>query len=173
MSNVNLATEKIPQSKLKSVGIGLVTAILGLILVSCLYIILLFMNKKVSAQIEATHSQYKSEYTKFLASDANDVLDFKKRNDLAQKLIAQNKSTEDIFNQLEKYMLPRVYLTSYDYDATKGEITLECEGDSFREVAKQTASFKEGNYFKKVSLGKSAMDINSNRVSFVINLKIK
>ena len=173
MSNVNLATEKIPQSKLQGIGKGLIIAILGLFLVVCLYLILLFMDKRVSAQIEATHSQYKSEYAKFLASDASDVLDFKKRNDLAQKLIAQNKSTEDIFNQLEKYILPQVYLTSYNYDATKGEITLECEGDSFREVAKQAASFKEGDYFKKVSLGKSAMDINSNRVSFVINLKIK
>ncbi len=173
MSNLNLATKKNHQSKLQNIGKGLIITVLGLILVICLYLVLLFMNKKVSAQIEAVHSQYKSEYSKFLANNASKVLDFKKRSDLAQKLIAKNKSMSDIFNQIEKDMLPQVYLISYDYNITKSKVVLECSGDNFSAVAKQASSFKKSNFFKEVSLGKSMLNVNNNRVNFIINLKIK
>ncbi len=173
MSNVNLATEKIPQNKAKKIGKGLIISIVSLVLVICLYVVLLFMNKKVSAQIVAVQSQFKSEYNKFLASNANEVFDFKKRSNLAKKLISADRSQRSIFNQLEKDLLPQVYLNSYSYNKNKNNLSLNCSGDNFNVVAKQVLSFKKSNYFQKVSLRKSELSIENNRVEFIINLKLK
>ncbi len=172
MSNINLVTGNVPQKKIKSVGKGMVITTLGLILVISLYLTLSFINKKVTAQIMDTKDQYKLEYNKFLTSNASEALDFNDRSNLAQELMKKNKSTENIFSQLEKDILPQVYLTNYDYDAVKGEIKLECSGDTFQNVAKQIVSLKEDSYFKQVSLGDSVLNTD-NRIKFTINLKLK
>lgn len=173
MSNINLATEEIPQNNPRSTSKNLVISIVALILLLCLYGALLFVNKKISSQIVSTHNQYETEYNKFLTSDASDVIDFKNRSAVAQRLISGNKSMSDMFGQIESSILPAVYLTSYKYDKNKKTIVLSCVGDNFNTEAKQILSFKESGYFAQAIPGQSHISAQTNQLNFTINLKLK
>ena len=173
MSNINLAIEETPKNNSRTVKTGLLISAIVLILLICLYGALLFINKKVSAQISSVQNQYKTEYNKLLAGDGNNIIDFENRSKVAQKLISQDKPVSVSFSQIENSLLPAVYLTSYKYDKKKGMITLDCVGDNFNTVAKQILSFKENGYFSQVIPGASQINILTNQLNFSINLKIK
>ena len=173
MSNINLATGETPRNNSRTSKSGLLISVIVLILLICLYGALLFINKKVSAQISSVQNQYKTEYGKLLAGDGNNIIDFENRSKVARKLISQNKPVSVSFSQIENSLLPSVYLTSYKYDKKKGIIALNCVGDNFNTVAKQILSFKENKYFYQVIPGASQINAQTNQLSFSINLKIK
>ncbi|HHE45915.1 MAG TPA: hypothetical protein ENL05_01005 [Candidatus Moranbacteria bacterium] len=173
MSNINLALGETPRNNSRTAKSGLLISAIVLILLICLYGALLFINKKVSAQISSVQNQYKTEYGKLLAGDGNNIIDFENRSKVAQELISQDKPVSILFSQIESSLLPAVYLTSYKYNKKEGIIALNCVGDNFNTVAKQILSFKENGYFSQVIPGQSQIDVKTNQLNFSINLKIK
>ena len=174
MPNINLATEDITKKNPNAMGTGLIVSIVILILVFVLYGALLITNRVLSSKIEGVKGEYDIEYNKFLAGNGNEIIDFKNRSDAAEKIIAENKSMADVLSQVEKSMLPAVYLTSFKYDKSKQTISLNCIGDSFQTVAKQILSFKQNNYFSGVIPGRSSISgKENNKISFSIDLIIK
>jgi len=173
MSNINLATKRNLQNNPKIMSKSLVISMVALILLLCLYGALLLINKKISAQTSSTHDQYETEYNKFLASNASDVVDFKNRSVVAQKLISEDKAMSNMLDQIESSILPAVYLSSYEYDKDKKTILLSCVGDNFNTEARQILSFKESGYFAQVIPGQSRIDAQTNQLNFTINLKLK
>ena len=175
MSTINLAAEEEEKnpaypSFLKG---GLVGASAIFVLMLCLYGGLLYANKKLTAEIKAVDSQYADEYGKFLAGNANDVIDFKNRSTIAAKLIDQNYLANDIFSQVEKTVLPGVYLDSLAYNSSNKTLELVCVTNGFNAEAKQVLSFKENDAFSSFMLGKSAIDAKTGLVNFAVSLKVK
>ncbi|MFA6160064.1 MAG: hypothetical protein WC678_03175 [Parcubacteria group bacterium] len=174
MPNINLATENVPRGSSNSIGKGLLSVIIILILVIVLYGALLFVNSQLSSKTKAVQDEYDLEYQKFLSGNGNEIIDFKNRSDVAEKIIAENKSMAEIMSHIESSMLSSVYLNSLKYDKTSKTISLLCVGDNFQTVAKQILSFKQDNYFSAVIPSRNSIDTkNNNKLNFSIDLVIK
>lgn len=175
MPNINLVAEDVSKENSSPIlGKGLISSIVILIFVFILYGGLLIANRALSSKIEVTKAEYDIEYNKFLSGKGNDIIDFKNRSDEAGKIIAENKLSADILNQIEKSILPSVYLDSLKYDKNTKKISLSCVGDNFQIVAKQILSFKQNEYFSTVIPSQGSLNaIEKNKVDFSIDLIIK
>jgi hypothetical protein len=174
MSSINLNLVKEEEAP-KNTGIfskSLITSILILIITGILYGALLFINKNISTKIQGVDSQYQEEYNKFLSGNANEIIDFKNRNDAAGKLLSSDQPMNKILAQIESSILPAVYLDSLSYDKDKKLVLLSCFTDNFNTVAKQILSFKQNDYFSAVIPGPSLMK-EQNKLNFSVDLKIK
>lgn len=172
MSSINLAVEKEESSYPKFLKSGLIGAVAALLLVLCLYLGLLYMNKRVMAEIKDVDSQYASEYAKFLAGNANEVIDFKNRMSVSENLISKKYSIKNVFDAIEASVLPTVYLESLSYSGNN-TVEVTCVAPGFFDEAKQIESFKENSAFASFALGKSAIDPKTGLVNFSASLKMK
>lgn len=174
MSTINLAVEEGTSSQYpKFFKGGLVGSIIVLALVLCTYAGLLYANKNINAQIQTANAQYADEYNKFLAGNANEVIDFRNRSAAAETLISQSKTVKELFNQLESSFLPAVYLNSLTYDHSNNTLTLNCVTTGFNVEAKQIMSFQENSAVASVVVGKGTVDAKTGETDFVVSLKMK
>lgn len=170
--NLNLATKDVSQDR-ATLGSGIVVSFIVLILVLLLYGALLYFNRNLSFQIKNTQDQYQSEYNKFLVGNGSEVLDFENRSIVAKELMAEDQSIIEILNKIEEFILPSVYLSSFNYSKGKKLISLDCVGDNLNTVAKQILSFKQSGYFSEVTPGPSLINSQTSEMNFKIDLKIK
>lgn len=173
MPGINLAIEKEETRYPDFFQSGMVASIIILILVLCLYGGLAFMNKKLTGEIQDVNNQYNAEYSKFLSGNANEVIDFKNRGDIAKKLLDQGYPMKNVFPQLEGSVLPMVYLNSLTYNGDTNSLSLICVTSGFENEAKQITSFQQDENFSSFSLGKSSIDPKTGMVNFSVNLKLK
>jgi hypothetical protein len=175
MANINLSSlsqeEKKPEGLAKSALVGLF-AILILILAAWGG---LFLYKKyyLEKKISETQVSYDSHLKQLTSDDSKKVIDFQRRLEVSKTLLAQGRNLPDDLSQVESLMVPNAYITSYSYDDANKEISLNCIGDNFNTMAKQILSFKNSAYFSQVIAGSSTVDIQTNKISFPVKLKIK
>ncbi|MFA7319806.1 MAG: hypothetical protein WC022_04410 [Parcubacteria group bacterium] len=174
MSTINLAVEQeTTDGYPKFFRNGVVGVTVVLIVVLCLYGGLLYANKKIMAEIKSVDNQYTDEYNKFLAGNANDVIDFKNRSAISENLLNKNYPIKNIFSAAESSVLPTVYLESLSYDSNNKTVNLSCVAPGFFDVAKQVESFKQNEAFSSFALGKSAIDSKTGLINFDVILKMK
>lgn len=174
MSTINLAVEQeATNSYPKFFKNGLIGVIAVLVLVLCLYGALLYANKRIMAEIQSVNNQYTKEYDKFLAGNANEVIDFKNRNTISEGFLSKNYSIKNIFSAAESTVLPTVYLESLSYNSNNSTVELSCVAPGFFDVAKQIESFKKNDAFSSFALGKSAIDSKTGLIDFNVSLKMK
>lgn len=174
MPNINLATEDISRKNSSPMGKGLFFSIILLVLVIVLYGGLLITNKILSSKISEAENEYNIEYDKFLSGDGNEIIDFESRSQEAEKIITEGKSAADILSQVEKTMIPSVYVNSFKYDKNKNTISLICVADSFQTMSKQILSFKQDKYFSVVIPKQGSLDPKeNNKIIFNIDLQVK
>jgi hypothetical protein len=174
MSSVNLTTFEEGEKKQINISGGALT---GLVIALILVVILwgaLVMYKKYYLQknIDETKLSYSGYYDQFKDKESIKVIDFHRRLEVSGSLISQGKSVSDILSQIEPQMVPNVILTSFSYDEATSKISLNCSADNFNTVAKQIYSFKKSGIFSSVIAGSSAMDFQTNKVIFPVELKI-
>ncbi len=146
--------------------------ILVLLLLGGIYLgITLFKNYTLS-QTSLVNNEYKIEYDKLISESNKSIIDFQSRMAAADKLVSQNNAALETLLQVEKSILPGVYISSYKYDDSKKVLTLENFADDFNLVAKQILSFKQLDYFLQVAPEKTGIDTNG-KVGFNVELKVK
>lgn len=173
MLDVNFETNENKKNEPKALGKSIAGSIIGLLLVVCLYVALNLTGKLLNSKITAVENQNKVDYSNFLAGKGNDVIDFKNRSLAAKNAISQGQLASDILAQIEKTILPNVYLDSFSYDNKDKSIALKCVGDNFNTEAKQILSFKESGFYSSVVPTSGAYDSEGKKLNFSINLKLK
>jgi Tfp pilus assembly protein PilN len=175
MPNINLTTESVAKEKGFSAGMGMISLLVAVLIFAGVYGYLYYTKSSLAKVITLTQTEYNSEYAKFLSESGSEVIDFKNRSDIAKKLIKEDKSMSEVLTNIEKSILPAVYLDSFSYNETNKTITLECIGDSFETVSKQIASLKGNEYFSAVVFGESSLNDavkDSNKVRFALDFII-
>jgi len=173
MVNINLSTGGnessgggIPYKK------SLITIIVILVITAGVYAgLLLYTQRVVQADADA-NAQYSIEYDKLSQGNAKEVYDFQSRMDLASNLMAKGDSVVPSLQELEKVLVPGVYVSSYAYVGQDKTIKLACVGDKFETVAKQILSFKSSNLFSSVSAGETMMTTDG-KINFTLNMGVK
>ena len=173
MSTINLVAEKQESNQVKILSGSAIGSITALVLVMLLYGGLVYANKYFDGQYQSVHAEYTDEYGKFISSNGNAVIDFKKRGDLAANLIKNDQPASNIFSQLESSILPSVYLDSLSYDKSAGTLSLNCAAPNFQTESEQVLSFQNSGAFTLSSLGKGVVNPSNGLVNFSIVLKIK
>lgn len=175
MSNINLnfSEESASRKEAKAFGSSVIISIICLLLVLLLYGFLLVANKNLNTKIGEANDQYQEKYDAFVAGNARSVIDFNNRSKEAKRLLDGDEKTTEILGEIERTILPSVYLTSLKYDRDKKTVSLSCVGDNFNTVAKQVLSFKESQLFSSVVPGASVVDSEKNQLNFEIDIKIK
>lgn len=174
MPSINLATgENASRKSTLSLNKGVIFSLVVLVFIFLVYGGLLLVNKSITSKTEKVIGEYEVEYKKFLSGSGGEIIDFKNRSAVAEKLIKETKPSGEIFSELEDLTIPQVYLNSLEYDESKKVIDLECVGDSLVNVSRQIASFRQSDVFSSVNIGQIIFDKENNKLNFSISLKLK
>jgi len=175
MANVNLTSSGPmagPPDHGTSVNVGVVISFILLVLAVGAYLGLSYYNSNLTKQINEAKTQY-AEQIKALTSEKNlDAFDFQNRIALAKKLV-ENKGFElDVISNVEKSILPAVYLKSLSYKQAGKILNLSCVADSFATFVQQVANFKSSQFFSDVST--DGANVNQDgKWEFSLSLNIK
>lgn len=165
MTNINLATSSLPQKQGLPYKTGIISIVTALVVLIGGYFWLTMEKNKIASEIGTVNSGYMAEYQKLTTSN-KEIVDFQNRITLAKGLLDKKNVAVTSFPELEKDILPGVYLTSYALDGSN--LTLAIVANDFDVLARQIASFKKSGYFSAVSVGKATLDSNNKVVSEII-----
>lgn len=174
MANINLSTGEVkPGVDLNVSRGGMTSLIFILIVILALYGVEIFWGKKMATETEAINAQFNSNYSNLTTGNPIEVIDFQNRITVAKKLSAEGRDIRESLLDIEKTIIPGVYLSSYEYDQKTGMVILTCIGDNYNLAAKQILNFKKSTYFSDTSGGETELVAETGKVKFVINLKLK
>lgn len=173
MNNVNLKTDAGSDNEKIEWGKALPLAIVILVIIGLVYATILFYTKRVEGEIKTTQDVYDQKLNDLKKGNAKNVFDFQNRLSESKKMLAGNSNLNDNLIEIEKRMVSGVYLNSYQFDAEKKDLSLECIASNYYDVAKQIFSFKKSTYFSNVSSGETSLSGQDGKISFKVNLQIK
>lgn len=174
MVDINLASGEFQQQQEQEKGgrgrmipleISAVVVIIGI------FVFLFFDIGNLNKKIEATKSDYEKQVAILKGESSRNVFDFQNRMNKSDELLSSNTDSGKILQEIEKTIIPEIYLKSLILDTTKKEVALICVAKNFEQVARQIASFKQSDYFLKVIAGESKIS-EKGEVEFPVNLGI-
>lgn len=174
MMNLNLKTQdEINNEKVKW-GKMLPLAMLILVIILLIYAGFIFYTKKINQEISTTKEAYSRKLEDLKSGNAKSVFDFQNRLSESEKIIANNLNPYDSLKEIEKVMIPGVYLSSFQFDAGIRKVILECIASNYNDVSKQIFSFKKSSFFSDVFAGETSISPDEEgKISFKVELKIK
>ena len=167
MTSINLATDK-EENRMLGTGVSILFLIFLLIMLA--YLALFFYGKKIDKDITSLDEACEVSYKSFVSGDALKVLDFQNRLVTSKEILNRERNMNKDIEKVESAMIKGVYLDSYEYDGTTGEIKLNCNADNYEIIAKQIFSFKSSNYFLVSSAGDSKFNGETGKISFPVIL---
>ncbi|MFZ5982674.1 MAG: PilN domain-containing protein [Patescibacteria group bacterium] len=172
--SLNLKTENFEkeQEKIKF-GKALPLVVVIFILLLSAYAALIFLRKDVEAKITSEQEEYSQKLLEFKNGNAKEVLDFQNRISESRDLFGKYFDGLGVLGEIEKNMVPGVYLDSLSLDSGGGVVELTCLAGSFDQVAKQILSFKKSEFFLNVESGESDILEQEGRISFLVKLTLK
>ncbi|HLN18969.1 MAG TPA: hypothetical protein VK255_02245 [Patescibacteria group bacterium] len=174
MANINLSTgEAKPKADISFGQGGLLMLIIFLILIIGLYGAELFWSNKMEQEATAIKTEFESKYSNLTKGNPIEVIDFQNRLTVSKNLSVEGRDIRESLLEIEKTIIPGVYLSMFEYDQKTAVITLTCLGDNFNTAAKQILSFKRSIFFAEVSGGEAKLATEGGKVEFKVNLKLK
>jgi len=170
MTNINLTTreENIEaDSMVKEWSVFL----LVIVIVGIIYLGFSSYSRWLSRNLEEKNTAYKTKYNALLEKGKS-VFDFQNRLNVAKTLVVKKNYVLEIMGQIEKAIIPEVYLESFDFLAEEGQINLTFVAKQYRLVANQIASLRKLDYFSDIEVSETRT-LDDGKVSFPLKLKIK
>lgn len=169
--SINLKTRDADSNKEKiQFGKTLPVVILLLALVLVAYGALFFFQKRVEAQIASEQEMLNSKTQEFKNGDAKNVLDFQNRISESGKLLDQYVDNLVLLDEIQRDVLPGVFLTDLSFNLEDGEVNLDCRASNYEQVSKQILSFKKSSFFSKVEAGKTSIMAQEGLIGFEVIL---
>lgn len=170
MTNINLTTKE----ENAEAGFAIKdwsVFLLVIVIVSVIYLGLSIYDRWLSQNLEEKNTEYKTKYSAILEKGKS-VFDFQNRLNVAKNLIVKKNYALEVIGQIEKAIIPEVYLESFDFLAEEGQINLTFVANQYRLVANQIASLRKLDYFFDVEVSETRT-MDDGKVSFPLKLKIK
>lgn len=172
MINMNLKTDASSDRQKIVFGNAIPLAVTLLVIIVLGYAAILIYTKKINDQISKTEMSYIQKLDDLKKGNAKNVFDFQNRLSESKKLLSANYNSTDNLRELEKIMIPGVYLNGYEFDGEKKSLRLECIASNYNDVAKQILSFKKSEYFSSVVAGETSLSDKDGKIIFGVNLNI-
>jgi len=139
---------------------------------SILYGGLIYWKSNLNNKIFIATENYNVKYEDLKNGLNIEVTDLQNRIFMTKTLIAQDKATLSVLEDIEKKMVPEVYLSSYISNNESKTIELEGVATNYSNLAKQILSFKSSDNFTNVDIGNIAI-LEDGSVSFAMDIKFK
>ncbi|MFA6048076.1 MAG: hypothetical protein WCV59_05565 [Parcubacteria group bacterium] len=174
MANINLSTGEVREKVDLSVGQGgLVALIVVLVLILVLYGVEIVWGQQMTKDTEAIQTEFSTKYKNLSQGNPITVVDFQNRLTAAKKMASEGRDIRGSLLEIEKSIIPGVYLKGYEFDQKAGTIVLTCIGDNYNLAAKQILNFKKSTYFSDASGGETTFVAETGKVEFKVNLTLK
>lgn len=170
MANINLSTKKEDaeiSSSLREWG-GFLIVVIFLALV---YAGIFSYNRWLSRDLEEKDNEYSNKYNAFL-ENGKSVFDFQNRLEAAEPLLEKENYALKVLSQIEKAIIPEVYVESFSFDKEKSRANLICVARHYGLVANQIASLKKMDYFSEVTANNTSTR-DDGKIQFLLELTIK
>lgn len=173
MVDINLSSGGLQQQGQEKKGWGWMIRleIILIVLIIGGFAFLIFDISNLDKKIAATKSDYEAQVAILKGESARNVFDFQSRMDESDKLLSGNIDSKAILQEVEKTIIPEIYLSSLKFDTAKKEIALVCVAKNFEQVARQIASFKKTSYFLGVAAGESEIT-EKGEIEFPVSLSV-
>jgi len=171
MVNINLKIDHAGEKKGPSpITAGIVLGSL-LLLLMLAYGGMLFYKSRLDKKVEAGNTEYVAKVGAFKAGKAKNVFDFQNRLNNVINLSGEKEKTVEVLVNIEQFMIPDLYINSFEYDKTKGEINMSLNAKNYNGVAKQLLKFKNSGYFSDIQVKGS--EVTEKGVKFPVTLIVK
>lgn len=170
MVNINLTTKQ------EDAGAGSAVREWGVfiavvILTALIYAGVFSYNRWLNQDLAVKNDEYKTKYDS-LMEKGKSVFDFQNRLEVAKPLVVEKNYALESLGQIEKAIVPEVYVESFDFDSEKGQISLTCVTQNYRLMANQIASLKKMDYFSEIAID-NTVTRDDGMIEFTLGLTIK
>ena len=142
-----------------------------LMLLIAVYGGLIIYEKSLTKKIKDSDAQYAASYQELIEGNTKNVFDFQNRLTSASKLFPAGGAAFENLKKMEAVIIPGVYISSFSYNPSGNEITLDIVADSFNLLAKQVLSFKKSGYFSNTAVGASQIEKTGIRLAVILTAK--
>lgn len=170
MVNINLTTKQ-EDAEAGSLGREWGLFILAVVLAAIIYAGVFSYNRWLNQDLAVKNEEYKTKYNS-LMEKGKSVFDFQNRLEAAKPLVVEKNYALESLGQIEKSIVPEVYVESFDFNSEKGQISLTCVTQNYRLMANQMASLKKMNYFSEVAID-NTVTRDDGKIEFTLGLTIK
>jgi len=170
MDDINLVTKEEEKSAGSSAR-EWIACIVIIILSLLVYVGAVAYDRFLIKDVGRLNREYESQYNSLLESGKN-VFDFQNRLETAKPLVLEKNYALGSLDQIEKMIIPGIYVESFTWSSEKGIVNLECVSSEYRLVANQLASFKKSDYFSEVIINETKSR-EDGKISFFLKLAIK
>lgn len=152
------------------------------------YGLLKLWESSLRSQSNALNQEIDSVNKEISSSLSGEVADFAVRSTVMEKELYRGYDTNDIFEEIENIMIPRVVLKSFQHDSGahekktvgsvssvitgQGKVTISADADTFDVMAQQIDMFKQSKYFTNVKVGTTDRD-DSGRIIFTLSMDVQ
>jgi hypothetical protein len=144
---------------------------LAIVIAVIIYLGILGYSYWLSQDLEEKNKEYETKYN-VLLEKRKSVFDFQNRLESARPLIKEKNYALEILGQIEKAIVPEVYLEFFDFNAEKKQINLNFVAKQYRLVANQIASLKKLDYFSEIEISETKVR-DDGKISFPLKLTIR
>lgn len=170
MTNINLTSIE-ENVELESTGKEWGGFLLAIIAVVIIYLGVFGYSYWLRQDLDKKNQEYNVNFNT-LSEKGKSVFDFRNRLEAAKPLVAENNDALEVLGQIEKAVIPEVYLEEFDFKAAKGQIDLNFITSRYGLVANQIASLKKLDYFSEIEISKTTIR-EDGKISFPLKLTIK
>lgn len=171
-----MAIEIIPKPKIKKTSsLGIFLYVFGLIFLAFLisYFVLDFYQKKSAEELSDVEKTLEKSPSEKNLEDG--IFSYQKKIEDIELLVNGHRFTANLFGNLEKNVLPKVWLSKFKSDLTAGTIDILGATDNFEILGQQVLIFEKQEFVKNVNLSKIFIG-KDGKVNFdlrlIFNLKI-
>jgi hypothetical protein len=175
MADINLvspSTNSDLPSRETSMNSGVIIAFVLLVIALAAYGWLYYYNKNLDKKIQDAKYQYKVQIAALTSEKNLETFDFQNRIAIAKKVIVDKGAELEMLADIEKSILPQVYINSLSYDKTGKTVDIKCVADTFNSFVAQVANFKSSQFFSS-ALTSGASINQDGKWEFELKLNIK
>ncbi|MFA5986251.1 MAG: hypothetical protein WC819_02800 [Parcubacteria group bacterium] len=159
-----------------------------LVVVIASYGLLKLWESSLRSESDVLDGEITAVNDEIVKSLSGETSDFAVRSHVMDKELYRGYDTNDIFQEIERIMIPRVVLKSFQHDSGahekktvgtvsstitgQGKVTITADSDTFDVMAQQIDVFKKSEYFENVKVGTTDRD-DFGRIIFTLTMDVK
>jgi hypothetical protein len=159
-----------------------------LVVVIASYGLLKLWESSLRSESDGLDGEITSVNDEIVKSLSGETSDFAVRSHVMDKELYRGYDTNDVFQEIERIMIPRVVLKSFQHDSGahekktvgtvsstitgQGKVTITADADTFDVMAQQIEVFKKSEYFENVKVGTTDRD-DFGRIIFTLTMDVK
>lgn len=133
------------------------------------YFFILYSLKSTQENIQNLQGTLQAGKTGEQRTLEEKVLAYQQKIQDISLLLRDHKKTTNVFEAIEKFSHPQVYLTRFKLDSEKAVLELEGITESFQNLAQQKVLWQGSPFFKEVDIARVSL-VENGKIEFMLSI---